>query len=399
MWIKPEGYLSKFQYVEIGHYVEYNDKANVIREKDGDLPVFVRWDDLQPYIDRWNNTGIYTSIFRYSSPSLDAAVRLGPLYFDVDSDDAQQALLDARSIVRYLKGHVPTSAIEIYFSGKKGFHIECQPVALGITPTPNPADVYRFIANCIKDELSLSTLDFSVYEPRRMWRLPYSVHQSTGLYKLPLTSEELFQYDIEKIKDLAKIPRIIEVQPQEFNLKANEWYRQFTYKIEEAKQNRNITKQSVIERFQSHGSGHIVEHEKEFDPIRLFEGCPAIIELWNKAETKHDLEHEERLFLCSLLTYTDEAIEYLHAILSNCSDYSFERSQSHIEDWMRRREMGIGGRPYTCERATSAGISCTGCDKLEPKPKYERINGKLYPTNETTNPSPVRYAYSRKTES
>jgi len=41
-----------------------------------------------------------------------------------------------------------------------------------------------------------------------------------------------------------------------------------------------------------------------------------------------------------------------------CEDFNYEKSTSHINDWIKRRQLGIGGRPYTCERANSAGVGC-----------------------------------------
>lgn len=399
MWNKSEGYYSKFRYVEIGRYLEIDGQKMVARwmlDKKKMIPLIIDLKDVPKYQAKNSNVGLYTSLFRYNSQSLDRAIRLGSVYFDIDSVDTDVSLTEARKLVTYLREYIPVSAIRIYFSGKKGFHIECEAVALGVTPSNNLPTLYRYIANQLKDELSLTTFDFAVYDPRRMWRLPYSKHQVTGLYKIEITADELQDLSFSEIADIAKEPRKLEVPEQVFSLEANMWYRGFTYQMEADSQKRDETKQSIIERFQNHGTGHIAESEKEFDPVKLFNNCPAILELWEKAETKKDLDHEERLFLCSLLTYTDEAIEYLHSILSNCADYNFEKSQSHIEDWMRRREMGIGGRPYTCDRARSAGIHCNGCEKLEPKQKYERIGDKLYPTNETTSPSPVRFAYGNK---
>jgi len=59
--------------------------------------------------------------------------------------------------------------------------------------------------------------------------------------------------------------------------------------------------------------------------------------------------------------------------------------------------MGIGGRPFTCERANAAGVGCGQCS-LEEKNKWIKINGKFFETNEKSSPSPVRFAYSTKKE-
>lgn len=400
MWISDEGYYSKFKYVEVARYLNIDGTELVARymeDKEKKIPLLVPWDKVPEYVNRNNNLGMYTSIFRYSNNQFsDNTTRLGSLYFDIDSSDHAVATTDAKRAVEHLAGFIPAAATRVYFTGKKGFHIECEAVALGITPTSELPGIFRFIASDIGEQLQVSTFDSAVYDARRMWRLPNSKHQSTGLYKIPITIEEMETLSYAEISRLAEAPRELEVPAQEFSIDANEWYREYTYRYEQSKLQQNLSVQSVIERFNQHGSGTLEDYEKEFDPIRLFKNCPAILELWKKAETTHNLEHEERLFICSILSYTDEAIEYLHAILSNCSDYKYEKSQAHIEDWVRRRAMGIGGRPYTCERARSAGIVCSGCEKLEPKQKYERVGDKLYPTNEITQPSPIRFSYSRK---
>jgi len=107
---------------------------------------------------------------------------------------------------------------------------------------------------------------------------------------------------------------------------------------------------------------------------------------------KKYLEHEARLFLCSILTYNEESIKFLHGILSHCSDYNVEKTNSHINDWVKRRQLGIGGRPYTCERANSAGVGCGQCS-LEKKNKWVKIGDKYVETQEQSSPSPVRFAY------
>lgn len=401
MWTSDEGYYSKFKYVEVARYLNINGTelvARWLKDKEKKIPLLVEWDEVPTYAKLNKNIGIYTSIFRYSSDTMsDTPVHLGSLYFDIDSDDETVARYEADKLVEYLEHYMPQTAITIYFSGKKGYHIECEAIALGITPSKELSSIFRFIANQIKDELQLTTIDFAVYEPRRMWRYPNSIHQKTGLYKVLLRDWELESCTADIVEDLSRNPQAKRVvPPQEFSIYANEWYREYTYKYEQSKIQQNVTAQSIIERFNQHGSGTLDDYEKEFDPQRLFENCPAILELWNKAETTHNLEHSERLFLCSILTYTDEAIEYLHTILSNCSDYKYEKSQAHIDDWVRRRAMEIGGRPYTCQKAKDIGIVCSGCEKLEPKQKYERVGEKLYPTNELTQPSPVRLGYSRK---
>lgn len=397
-WIDPDKFkfLSQWKYVEIAHYA--SDLDRVIRDQTGPKgnksPIFLQSNKLDILRNKNSNSGIYTSVWLYDKTDIDIAKRFGSLYFDLDSDTAEEAQLDAQKLVTYLLGFIPESGIRIYFTGAKGFHVECEAVTIGITPSNTLPDLFRFIANEMKELLQLSTLDFAVYDQRRMWRVVNSQHQKTNLYKIPLSREEL-NLSLGAIKELAVEPRVDNIPNLEFCAEANAWYRELAYKQEAQK---NISLEERIARFNKHGSNLIYKASDEsltFDPISLFTNCPAMMFLWKKAESEHHLLHEERLFLCSILSYTDEAIEYLLHILSNCYDFNPDKSKSHIDDWIRRRELGIGGRPFSCRRACSAGVGCGNCD-LEPKERMERVGNNWIGTGEMAEPSPSRFAYRRK---
>ena len=184
------------------------------------------------------------------------------------------------------------------------------------------------------------------------------------------------------------------MEEQEFSLSANEWYAEYVRQVDSEK---NKPK-DIISHFNQYGSSGnktFSESEKVFEKEKLLSQCSAVKRLENQAKQKHYLEHEARLFLCSILTYSEEAVQYLHEILSYCEDYNLAKSTSHINDWIKRREMGIGGRPYTCERANAAGVGCGQCS-LEERNKWVKVNGKFIETNEKSSPSPVRFAYSTK---
>jgi hypothetical protein len=403
----PSKFTHRFQYTEFGRYVEKafpqkdgSWRSGVIRDvnkkKDahGEEIKYTKlysWKEIYEKVERCKNSGVYTSTFQYDGKVADKAQALSSLYFDLDSkDDINISHQEARRLYMYLQEVVPEEAIRIYFTGMKGFHIECEAITLGIGPSSDLADVFRYIANDLKEKLELTSIDFQVFDPRRMWRIPNSIHQKTGLYKVPLEASELLG-DIETITALAEKPRLLEVPEQEFNPRANEWFREYTY--EKAKP--VLTQEEIIERFARHGTGMVRDvGEMEFDPKALFDHCPSMMRLWKKAETERHLEHEERLFLCSILSYSEQAKDYLHSILQNCDDYNPEKTNAHLNDWVRRRELGIGGRPYSCARANAAGIGCGECN-LEAKDRWQVVGDRMVPTGEKASPSPVRFAYRR----
>jgi hypothetical protein len=388
-------YTNQWKYVEVARYVE--GLGRVIRDKVGNDPVFYDTAKICDYADKNSNRGIYTSVFQYNEPSLSESVRLGSLYFDLDSDNLDHSHEEVKRLYSFFSDFMPENSIRVYFTGFKGFHVELEALTLGVTPSNSLHEIFRYIANDIKGQLSLETVDFAVYDPRRMWRLPGSMHQKTGLFKNDLSfDKDLIFSDIKTIQSFCRTRRIFEFEEQKFDLKSNEWYRSYIYKREEEKQESKYTQQYLLDRFRKQGTSVLktVEEDKIFDPQRLFKNCPSIMRIWEKAEKEKHLEHEERLFLCSILTYSDDALFYLHEILKNCGDYNFEKSQAHIDDWIKRRELGIGGRPYTCDRANSVGVGCGNCD-LDKRKKWIKVGDSYVETDEESSPSPIRFAYTR----
>lgn len=394
----PNKFTSQFKYVEVAKFIQSFSK--VAREKANGKSLLLPWDQVKEYSEKNGSVGIYTSVFQYNSPDIEQAAALGPLYFDLDSNDLEISYSETKQLVGFLLSHIPEEAIRIYFSGNKGFHVECEPIALGISTSDDLSKIFRFIANDIKDKLSLQSVDFNVYDLRRMWRLPNSQHQKSGLYKVECSLEMLMDTNgLNKIFDWAKSPRSIDVPEQIFNFKANQWYREYTYALEAASAEKpNIN--DILSKFMEQGSGNVKffeDKDKVFDKFKLFKNCPIVKQLEDKARKNHHLDHYERLFLCSLLTYTPDAVRYLHEVLSECSDYSWEISNSHVEDWIKRREYGIGGRPFTCEKAQQVGINCSGCNSVEPRKKVLQLSTNKYvETEEFSSPSPVRFCYSTK---
>lgn len=221
---------SEWRYVEVAKYVP---KINaVIREKRNGEAVMLSGDEIGSYRQKHHNKGLYTSVFKYNASSLEAP-RISPLYFDLDAEDHLDiAHQDVRLLYQYLTHHIPNEIVDVYFSGSKGFHVEVSARALGVGPHMNLARIFRLIAEQIKEELKIETFDFAVYEPRRMWRMPNSQHQKTGLYKVLLDESELFS-DMNAILKAGQLPRDHDKTEHGFNPSANEWLKSWLVKLDE----------------------------------------------------------------------------------------------------------------------------------------------------------------------
>jgi len=385
----PNKFTYSWRFVELAKYIPSLNR--IIREKVDGIPILLDTNDVPKYAKKFNNTGIYTSVWHYNNQDLEKAVRLGSLYFDIDNEDANLSLDECRKLYDYLCTYIPKDSVVVYYTGKKGFHIECEALALGVNPSNSLHHTFRFIANDLSSKLSLTSLDFSVYDLRRMWRLPGSKHQETGRYKTKLTKQIIYS-NIDDIIEYCSTEQDNSVAEQEFSYTANEWYREYSYKMEEEK---NKPK-DILAYFNQYGSKSRIQVEdsnKVFDKKKLLQNCSAFERIEKEAKENHHLDHESRLFLCSILTYTDEAILYLNEVLSHCDDYNPKKSSAHINDWVRRREIGIGGRPYTCDRANAAGVGCGDCS-LEENKKWVKIGDKYIETEEKVSPSPIRFAYN-----
>ena len=49
-------------------------------------------------------------------------------------------------------------------------------------------------------------IDTAIYEHNRLWRIPNTKHGKSGLYKVPLTSEQLATWSVTRIRELAAKP-------------------------------------------------------------------------------------------------------------------------------------------------------------------------------------------------
>lgn len=393
----PTKHRYQYRYVELGHHIIVNDKASIPRKQDAHKnPVLADPHEVEEFRKAHNNVGIFKGIWYWPDRVFDPSRKCwSGFYMDLDNSDLRIAHEDIKKIASYLYEALPEESVHIYFSGGKGFHVETEAISFNIDPATNLPELFRFLANKLQERLDISSIDFAVYERRRIFRLENSRHQSSGLYKVELGHTGVF-WSLDKILEYAKEPQELIRKPVEINVSAVEWYTSFVSEFEDSQ----VTRFDRIKHFEKYGSMpkyELKNTELEFDPVGAFAGdCKLIPQLYEKAEKQHDLSHIERLALCSFLSYDEESLYYLHQMLANCEDYNEVRSNSYIQDWIRRREKGIGGHPYSCRKLMQNNIGCGNCDKLEAKAKYTEIDGYLKPTGEISDPSPIRFYYQRK---
>lgn len=127
-------------------------------------------------------------------------VKTDRIWFDFDSKD--KTLLDAKKdaveLLERLKQHkINPDNIEIYYSGNKGFNI-----LFNLNKEITEQQVQHIACRIFGKDLP--TFDTSIYNSNRLIRVPGTKHQISGLYKIPLTVNQLQNWSIDQIKEAAK---------------------------------------------------------------------------------------------------------------------------------------------------------------------------------------------------
>lgn len=161
---------------------------------------------------RTGPTGLYTTIWRYERPDPRSKL-VADFYADFDGEweQVRQNALDVIRVLHRLYQY-PIEQVRLYFSGAKGIHLQLPADAIGTNePRRDWPEKYRYAAERLR--FYAPTMDLKVYEGRRLWRLPGSRHEKTGLYKIPITYQELRDLSLHQIQELARSPRSLSYPP------------------------------------------------------------------------------------------------------------------------------------------------------------------------------------------
>lgn len=160
----------------------------------------------------------YVSVFKYSedhkrifdeSKSIAGItdVTTNLLIWDFDNEkDLEVTRQDALELCdRLEKLGISNDAIQVYFSGGKGFHVVVQ-----IYETLNPTQLRRINFTIAK---GLSTNDQKICNASRIIRVPYTKHPKTKLYKIGMHVEDLLNFTTSDIQKFAESLNNIEQIP------------------------------------------------------------------------------------------------------------------------------------------------------------------------------------------
>ena len=173
--------------------------------------IFCFADDILLYLAEHRVDG------RPSIAGYDGRVWAPFLPLDIDAHPPHAGLEDALEIARRAhrllvdRWQVPAAAVHVYFSGAKGFHVLIDTRAFGrVAPAHDLHRVFSRLRLQIVRELGdavRSLVDLAIGDKVRLLRLPNTRHGGSGLYKVPLTADELLTRGVAEIRALASAPR------------------------------------------------------------------------------------------------------------------------------------------------------------------------------------------------
>jgi hypothetical protein len=132
------------------------------------------------------------------------------LYFDFDNEqDFEQVRKDALTVIAFLETvfSLTEDSYTLFYSGNKGIHLTVPAEVLGIEPCMDLNNIYKHIATVAKNYTKFKTIDTQVYDRKRLFRIPNTIHEKSNLYKIQITYNELKNSSLPDIKQLAQHPR------------------------------------------------------------------------------------------------------------------------------------------------------------------------------------------------
>ena len=279
-----------------------------------------------------NNTGVYRSAYWYNSIDPYSADLFSDFYMDFDSeDDIEKAREDLLFVVWRMHlapgFNLPMEAFRIYFSGKKGFHLIIPWQYFGYKPSNKLDEVFKWMAEDLNEQSINGTIDLVVYERRRLFRLENSIHQDTGLYKIPLQYHEAAQSPLEAIAERAKNPREIRYEMPHLVMDAQREFQRYEAELAEWESVRHRVKpKDVIKKGETPPA---VQELIDKGPVKGMrnETAAALVSYWNN----QGYEKEEIWDL--LLEWNDgsESLKVLKATMESIIRRGYSYSLSRFK--------------------------------------------------------------------
>lgn len=263
----------------------------------------------------------------------------GPMYFDLDSSDDIDAVLDSsRNLLAKLRTQlgVPDDYIQCWLSGGKGVHFTVHERVFGVK---RAVKHLPYIYHEIAKQVSVPHLDMGVYSAGRgrLWRCPGVARPGTGTYKVGVSLDELESMDAETYAVLCAQPRT-EGEPKSPPDNVSIAKAELAFKV---------AKRDAGRRIRAIKNAKVVPAEE----LRLLEEIPGCINTlitegdkgdsnWNQAAmqvaawvaARYTREEEDE--------YTEKVIDPFIANVESSSRPSEKERRKHVKDQLNRAFSG-----------------------------------------------------------
>jgi hypothetical protein len=191
-------------------------------------------DEVPALVDSFKHYGCYSTYFfftdevlTYMSAQSDGAApsiagyegRVWAPYLPLDLDHPE--LTPAQEAAKRLVGlfldkwQIDPNALQIYFSGAKGFHLLLDTRLFGrVAAAKNLPIIFdsmrRHLAQDLPETLR-ATVDLTIKDRVRLLRLPNTIHEKSKLYKVIFSPTELANLGPRQIRDIARLARPLEL--------------------------------------------------------------------------------------------------------------------------------------------------------------------------------------------
>lgn len=238
----------------------------------------------------------------------------------VDFDYEKDPTIAQKEVVKfclYLQQFfgVDLNILRIYFSGHKGFHVL---IPIGaFVKQPEPSTNFCAICKGVVEDLThnFKYVDFSIYHTTALIRIPNTINDKSGLYKVPLTYNELETLNISEIQQLASSPR--EIQYEDIIEPYEALSELFTKWLHKPLVKDNVSKKDVmftdilqgVE--QNHRTKSAMKLCGKFIQSRLSEPLAlSILKLWNKENIPPFADSElESIVRSAYAGYSDSTLD------------------------------------------------------------------------------------------
>lgn len=195
---------------------------------------------------KYNNIGVYQTVMHYINPewfmnekgrwlvNAKDSFKYGNFYLDFDTvvekeEDFMQIKADVKTALKYFRTflNIDIQQVQFFFSGRKGVHLVVDAKVIGLEPHIALNKIYKDIADDIKQYCKFQTLDTSVYDDKRMFRMVNSINKKSGLYKIPITAKEFNDLTYAEIATIAQNPRDLEVPKPIHSIKATKMFKKY----------------------------------------------------------------------------------------------------------------------------------------------------------------------------